>query len=91
MITPLVQRSTNEMPPRLQLLVQVLFGVLAGPLGVIMATPIMACAMVLVEMLYIEDILGEREPGPVENQVSRIDLGSKDDALALEVVASARG
>ena len=82
-ITPLVQRSTNHMPPALQLLVQVLFGVVTGPLGVILATPLLACVMVLTEMLYIEDILGEREQGVrPEDRKPRRRLDSADEADA---------
>jgi predicted PurR-regulated permease PerM len=35
-------------------------GVTAGPLGVIVATPLAAAALVAVNMLYVEDLLGDR-------------------------------
>jgi predicted PurR-regulated permease PerM len=60
-ITPLVQRQAIAMPPALQILVQIIFGILAGGLGIVLATPILACLMVLIEMLYIDDIRGGGE------------------------------
>ena len=57
--TPLVQRRTVSLPPALTIIAQVLFGVLAGGLGVLLATPLTAAAVVLVKMLYVEDVLGD--------------------------------
>lgn len=62
MITPLVQRQTVSLPPALTVTAQVLMGVLAGALGVAMATPLAAVILVLVRMLYIEDSLGDIPP-----------------------------
>ena len=39
---------------------QVVLGTLLGVLGIIFATPLTACAMVLVQRLYVEDALGDR-------------------------------
>jgi len=33
----------------------------AGTLGLLLATPLAALGMVLVRMLYVEDLLGDRE------------------------------
>jgi predicted PurR-regulated permease PerM len=59
MITPLVQKWAVSLPPVLLIVFQVLMGVLAGTLGLIFATPLLAALLVIVEMLYIQDILGE--------------------------------
>jgi predicted PurR-regulated permease PerM len=48
------------MPPALILVAQVVIGTLAGVVGVIFATPVVAIIMVLVKMLYIRDGLGDR-------------------------------
>ena len=61
-IAPLIQRRTVDLPPVITLLSQTVLGTLFGPLGLILATPITAAAMVLVRMIYIETILGDREP-----------------------------
>jgi predicted PurR-regulated permease PerM len=41
---------------------QVLLGVLLGGLGIMLATPLAAAGMVVVERLYLEDVLGEQAP-----------------------------
>lgn len=58
-ITPLVQKQMVYLPPAVILISQVLLGILVGGLGLILATPIMAIAMVLINMLYVEDVLGD--------------------------------
>lgn len=59
LITPLVQKQMVFLPPAIILISQVLLGTLVGGLGLILATPIIAIAMVLINMLYIEDVLGD--------------------------------
>lgn len=56
-ITPLIQRKTVSLPPGLTLGAQVLMGVLFGMLGVALATPLTAAALVLTKRLYLEDTL----------------------------------
>lgn len=48
LVTPLVQQRTVALPPALTLGVQLLAGVLAGPLGLVLAAPLAAAGMVLV-------------------------------------------
>ena len=55
MITPLIQRKTVSLPPALTLSAQVLLGVILGGLGVALATPMAAAALVLTRMLYVDD------------------------------------
>ncbi|MBM9605329.1 AI-2E family transporter [Desulfopila inferna] len=59
-ITPLIQQRAVAMPPVLTLTSQVVLGTALGFLGLLLATPLTAAAMVLVKMLYIEDVLGEK-------------------------------
>ncbi|HYN13545.1 MAG TPA: AI-2E family transporter [Burkholderiales bacterium] len=59
-LTPLIQHRAVDLPPALILLAQVLMGVTAGPLGVIVATPLAAAALVAVKRLYVEDVLGDK-------------------------------
>jgi predicted PurR-regulated permease PerM len=58
-VTPLIQQKAVSMPPVLTLTSLVIFGSTLGFLGLLLATPLTAAAMVLVKMLYIEDVLGE--------------------------------
>lgn len=60
LITPFVQRRAVELPPGLLISVQVISASLFGLAGVIFATPLTVVAIVLVEMLYVEDVIGEK-------------------------------
>jgi predicted PurR-regulated permease PerM len=59
-LAPLVQHRAVYLPPAVILFAQVLMGVIVGGLGVAVATPLAAAAMVAISMLYVEDVLGER-------------------------------
>lgn len=59
-LLPLVQKRAVQVPPVLIVLAVVGFGVLLGPAGVILATPLLIVTMVLVRMLWVEDALGDR-------------------------------
>lgn len=63
-LTPLVQKKTVSLPPALTLLGQVVMGVLAGGIGVVVATPLTAIALVLTKRLYVEGILGDTVDDP---------------------------
>ena len=54
MITPIIMRRAINLPPALTLLTQALMTVLFGFLGLLLAVPIVAIAMVLVRRLYVE-------------------------------------
>jgi predicted PurR-regulated permease PerM len=58
-ITPLVQQRMVNLSPALALSVQVVMGALWGFAGLAMATPITAMALVIVQKVYIEDVLGD--------------------------------
>lgn len=60
-LVPLVQRRVVHLPPALTLSALIVLGVLAGFLGLLLATPLVAAAMVIVRMAYVEDRLGDRE------------------------------
>ena len=56
----MIERRTVELPPVLTIVAQLALTVLFGAVGLILATPILAVVMVLVQTLYIEDILGDK-------------------------------
>lgn len=60
-ITPMVQQRMVHLPPAAGLSVQIIFGALWGFAGLALATPFAAVAMVLIQKLYVEDTLGDRE------------------------------
>jgi len=64
LITPLVQAEAVELPPVLTLFATLVFGLLLGPVGVLLAAPLAIVLLVAVNALYIEGILGERRVWP---------------------------
>jgi predicted PurR-regulated permease PerM len=60
-LTPILQKRLVNMPPALLISMQVLFGVIAGALGVILATPLTAAGMVMIRMWYVHDVLGDSQ------------------------------
>ncbi len=59
LLAPLLQQRMAKLPPAVTIISQVLMGVLLGTAGVVFATPLAACAMVLVTKVYVEDTLGD--------------------------------
>ncbi len=62
-LAPLIQHRAVHLPPAVILFAQVLMGVIVGALGVAVATPLAAAAMVVITMLYVEDVLGDKSHG----------------------------
>ena len=69
-ITPIIQERTVSLPPAVLLIAQLGMGVSFGLMGVLLATPLAVVAIVLVQMLYVRDtlgdsvrVLGEHRPG----------------------------
>lgn len=67
-MTPLIQQHMVHIPPAIVILSVVAFGLVFGIAGVILATPLAVIAMVLVGMLYVQDVLGKdiKVPGSKE-------------------------
>ncbi|MEN0052829.1 MAG: AI-2E family transporter [Mucilaginibacter sp.] len=55
-VTPLIQKRMIDLPPALTILAQVLMGTLSGVLGVVLAVPLLAIVMILVDELYVQKI-----------------------------------
>lgn len=60
-VTPLIERETVELPPALTIMFQLALAVLVGGLGLVLATPLLAVIMVMMQMIYMEDMLGDRD------------------------------
>ena len=60
LVIPLIQRWAVKLPPVIGLFSIAAAGLLFGPLGVLLATPLAVVVMVLVRQLYVRDALGER-------------------------------
>jgi predicted PurR-regulated permease PerM len=76
LITPMIERNTIKLPPALTITLQLILSVFVGGLGLVLATPLVAAGMVLVQMLYIEDVLGDDIETPDEKQ----ETSTKKDA-----------
>ncbi len=59
-LTPLVDRRSVELPPVLTITAQVLLGAAFGFLGILLASPFTAAVMIVIEMVYVEGLLGDR-------------------------------
>ncbi len=59
LITPLIQQREVSLPPVLTLTSQIFFVSIFGFLGLLLATPLTASGLVLVKMLYVENVLEE--------------------------------
>jgi predicted PurR-regulated permease PerM len=62
LVQPVVMRRAVEVRPALLLFGQGVFGAVFGLLGTVVATPMLVCAQVLTEYLWVERRLG-KEPG----------------------------
>lgn len=58
-ITPMVQQSEASLPPLVTLIATVAFGMVFGPLGLIIATPLALVILVIYRELYGELVLNE--------------------------------
>jgi predicted PurR-regulated permease PerM len=56
-VTPIVQREAVSLPPVFTLTIQIVFSILLGVAGLIVATPAAVVLLVLVKMVYVESIL----------------------------------
>ena len=60
-VAPLVQRRFVHLPPALTMMSLMLFALLFGPLGAVLATPLAALLLVFVQQGYVADVLGDAE------------------------------
>ena len=59
LITPFVQNRAVELLPVLTLVSTLVFGILFGTIGVFLAAPLTLLFLVVVNAMYLEDVLGE--------------------------------
>jgi predicted PurR-regulated permease PerM len=53
-VTPLIQKKMINLPPALTLISQLIMGTLSGALGIILAVPLLAMVIILVDELYVK-------------------------------------
>jgi predicted PurR-regulated permease PerM len=60
-LTPLIMQHQISLPMAMVLFAQLVLAVFAGVLGLVLATPVFALVLVLIKMLYVEDVLGDEQ------------------------------
>ncbi len=63
-LAPMIQRRVLELPAALTVLSMTVLGSLFGLLGIILGTPLAAAALVMVQALYVGDVLGDHSSDP---------------------------
>jgi predicted PurR-regulated permease PerM len=58
-ITPFIEQRVVSLPPVLLLAFQMLMGLSAGVIGLFMATPLLVTIVVIVQSLYVRDMLDD--------------------------------
>jgi len=59
-VTPLLQKKIINIPPALTLLIQLIMGTLSGVMGIILAVPLLAILIIIIDELYVKE--GNAEP-----------------------------
>ena len=55
-VTPVIQKKMINLPPALTLISQLIMGTLSGALGILLAVPMLAILIILVDELYVKKI-----------------------------------
>jgi predicted PurR-regulated permease PerM len=61
LITPLIQQKAISLPPAITIVAQIVLGATYGTLGLLVATPLLASMIVLVNRLYVNDVLHDED------------------------------
>lgn len=74
LLIPLLMKGGIQLPPALTILSQALMALLFGFLGLMCAVPLLAASTVAVKMLYVEDVVGDRQIGPGEEPSHGVEI-----------------
>jgi len=55
-VTPLIQKKMINLPPALTLISQLIMGTLSGALGIILAVPLLAMLIIIIDELYVKKV-----------------------------------
>ena len=67
-LIPLLMKEGVNLPPVLTVLVQAGMALTFGLMGLFVAVPLLVLVMILVKMLYVEDVVGDPTPLPYVNE-----------------------
>src|SRR5690606_34178298 len=68
LIYPVIQKRAVSMSPALTLFAILAMGALFGPLGIVLATPLLVVISIFVIKLYVNKVLGDSRPAPGEGR-----------------------
>jgi predicted PurR-regulated permease PerM len=68
LLIPLLMKEGVDLPPVLTVLTQAAMALAFGVVGLFVAVPLLVLAMILVKMLYVEDVVGDPTPLPYVNE-----------------------
>lgn len=83
LLGPLITAETVDVPPVLVLLGQIVVAGFFGALGILMAVPIIAITMVLVQEVYIRDILGDGTADFTDDETDKLLSSSEPNRLVV--------
>lgn len=78
LIAPILANESMQLPPVMILVGQVVFGIFFGFLGIMFAVPITAIFLLLLDEIYVKDILGDNSepaPTPSASKQTRVPVG----------------
>jgi len=76
-ISPVLASERMNMPAILILLGQIIFGFFFGFLGLMLAVPLSACVAVLVDEMYVKDVLGDLPKETVEDPLPEVEVAEE--------------
>jgi len=59
-ITPFIQKRAVDLPAALIILAQLVLVILVGFIGLVVATPLLVAVLVIIKMVYVQSILGDK-------------------------------
>lgn len=80
-IGPILTAESMNLPPVLILIGQIIFGLFFGFLGVMLAVPLTAISAVLIEEIYIKDVLGDTS---TEEDKAKVDADADEGMVFAE-------
>ena len=66
LLIPLLMKRGIDIPPVITILSQAIMGLVFGFLGLLVAVPLVGAGMVLIKMLYVQDVMGDEVALPGE-------------------------
>ncbi|MFD2513484.1 AI-2E family transporter [Pontibacter locisalis] len=84
---PLIFKRAIDLPPALLLFFQVLLGILAGALGLLLAAPLLAVIMVVVRELWVKDVIRAEPVDAAEEHIGNSeDQGGRTRLIRRKIV-----